>query len=215
MKRVTLESSQVTQGWEPAARGTKCLIGWLNCLLGSLKPPPPGRREWVEVYQSPIVHDLINHDCPRKVKVKLLSRVWRFPDPMDCSLPASSIHGIFQARVLEWVAISFSRGSSRPRDWTWSTCIIGRALYRLSHRLYESSWLHEEASSKNTKGLNLKSFQFSKQEQGFPGGLDGKASARNAGDLGSIPGSGRFPREGNGNPLQYSCLENSMDEGAW
>ena len=37
-------------------------------------------------------------------------------DPMDCSLPGSSIHGIFQARVLEWVAISFSRGSSRPRD---------------------------------------------------------------------------------------------------
>ena len=40
-------------------------------------------------------------------------------DPMDCSLPGSSIHGIFQARVLEWVAISFSRGSSQPREWTW------------------------------------------------------------------------------------------------
>ena len=39
-----------------------------------------------------------------------------FCDPMDCSLPGSSIHGIFQARVLEWVAISFSRGSSQPRD---------------------------------------------------------------------------------------------------
>ena len=44
---------------------------------------------------------------------------------------------------------------------------------------------------------------------------DGKASACNAGDLGSIPGSGRSPGEGNGNPLQYSCLENSMDRGAW
>ena len=42
----------------------------------------------------------------------------------------------------------------------------------------------------------------------FPGGSDSKASAYNAGDLGSIPGSGRSPREGNGNPLQYSCLEN-------
>ena len=42
-----------------------------------------------------------------------------------------------------------------------------------------------------------------------------KASAHNAGDLGSIPGSGRSPREGNGNPLQYSCLENPMDGGAW
>ena len=49
----------------------------------------------------------------------------------------------------------------------------------------------------------------------FPGGSDGKASVYNAGDLGSIPGSGRFPGEGNGNPLQYSCLENPMDRGAW
>ena len=46
-----------------------------------------------------------------------------------------------------------------------------------------------------------------------PGGSDGKASARNAGDLGSIPGSGRSPGDGYGNPLQYSCLENSMDRG--
>ena len=47
------------------------------------------------------------------------------------------------------------------------------------------------------------------------GGSDGKASAYNAGDPGSIPGSGRSPGEGNGNPLQYSCLENPMDGGAW
>ena len=47
-------------------------------------------------------------------------------DPMDCSLPGSSVHGIFQARILDWVAISFSRGSSRPRDWTCVSCIIGR-----------------------------------------------------------------------------------------
>ena len=50
---------------------------------------------------------------------------------------------------------------------------------------------------------------------GFPGGSEVKASACNAGDLGSIPGSGRSPGEGNGNPLQYSCLENPMDGGAW
>ena len=49
----------------------------------------------------------------------------------------------------------------------------------------------------------------------FPGGSDGKASACNAGDLGSIPGLGRSPGEGHGNPLQYSCLENPMDRGAW
>ena len=50
---------------------------------------------------------------------------------------------------------------------------------------------------------------------GSPGGSEVKASASNAGDLGSIPGSGRSPGEGNGNPLQYSCLENPMDRGAW
>ena len=50
---------------------------------------------------------------------------------------------------------------------------------------------------------------------GFPGGSDGKESACNAGDLGSILRSGRSPGEGKSNPLQYSYLENSMDRGAW
>ena len=49
----------------------------------------------------------------------------------------------------------------------------------------------------------------------FPGDSDGKASAYNAGDPGSIPGLGRSPGEGNGNPLQYSCLKNPMHRGAW
>ena len=49
----------------------------------------------------------------------------------------------------------------------------------------------------------------------FPGGLEVKVSACNVGDPGSIPGLGRAPGEGNGNPLQYSCLENSMNGGAW
>ena len=49
----------------------------------------------------------------------------------------------------------------------------------------------------------------------FPGGSDGKESAYNVGDLGSIPGLGRYPGRGHGNPLQYSCLENPMNRGAW
>ena len=49
----------------------------------------------------------------------------------------------------------------------------------------------------------------------FPGGSDSKASAYNVGDPGSVPGLGRSPGEGNGNPLQYSCLENPMDGEAW
>ena len=50
---------------------------------------------------------------------------------------------------------------------------------------------------------------------GFPGGSEGKASACNAGDLGLIPGLGRSSGEGNGNPLQYPCLENPMDRETW
>ena len=50
---------------------------------------------------------------------------------------------------------------------------------------------------------------------GFPGGSEVKASTSNVGDPGSVPGSGRSPGEGNGNPLQYSCLGNPMDRGAW
>ena len=51
--------------------------------------------------------------------------------------------------------------------------------------------------------------------KGLPRWLSGKESACNAGDMGLIPDSGRSPKGGNGNPLQYSCLENSMERGAW
>ena len=54
-----------------------------------------------------------------------LSRVQLFCNPVDCSLPGSSVHGIFQARILEWVSISYSRGSSLPRDQTQVSCIAG------------------------------------------------------------------------------------------
>ena len=55
-------------------------------------------------------------------------------DPVDCSSAGSSIHGILQARILEWVAISFSRGSSPPRDWTQVSRIVGKMLQPLSHQ---------------------------------------------------------------------------------
>ena len=53
------------------------------------------------------------------------------------------------------------------------------------------------------------------RKHSFPSGSEGEKSACNVGDLGSIPGLGRFPGKGNGYPLQYSCLENSMGRGAW
>ena len=77
---------------------------------------------------------------------------------VSCSLPGSSVHGILQAKILNWIAFPFSV---------------------------------------------------------FPGGSEDKASSCHVGDLGSIPGLGRSPGEGNGNPLQYSCRENPMDGGAW
>ena len=49
-----------------------------------------------------------------------------FCSPLDCSPPGSSVHGILQARILEWVAMPFSRGSSQTRDRTWVSCIVGR-----------------------------------------------------------------------------------------
>ena len=55
-------------------------------------------------------------------------------DPVDCNLLGSSVHGILQARMLEWIAISFSRGSSQPRDWTQVSRIVSRCFYRLSHQ---------------------------------------------------------------------------------
>ena len=67
----------------------------------------------------------------RKKADTQLSKVQSCPTlchPVDCSLPVSSVHGIFQAIVLEWVAISFSRGSSQPRDWTWVSRIVADTL---------------------------------------------------------------------------------------
>ena len=60
------------------------------------------------------------------MKVKVARSCPTLCDPRDCSPPDSSVHGILQTRILEWVAISFSRGSSQPRDQTWISYIEGR-----------------------------------------------------------------------------------------
>ena len=62
--------------------------------------------------------------------------------PINCSLPASSIHGIFQVRILEWVAISFSRSSSQPRDWTW---VVGR---------FFTVWATRKSNTLPKRGVN-------------------------------------------------------------
>ena len=86
----------------------------------------------------------------QKVKLKSLSHVW-LCNPMDCSLTGSSIHGIFQARILEWVAISFSRGSSQPGVRTQVFCILGRLFTIWGTR--ETLQLHAPAAA--AKSLQL------------------------------------------------------------
>ena len=99
---------------------------------------------------------------------------------MDCCPPGSSVLGISQARIPEWV--DTANPGLEPRSPAW-----------------QADSLPSEPS-----GLT-----------DFNGGSDGKESACHARDLGLSAGSGRRPREANGYPLQYYCLENYMDRGAW
>ena len=79
--------------------------------VDSLPPEPPGKPKNTGVGES---ESEVAQSCPTLC------------DPVDCSLPGSSVHGILQARMLEGVAFPFSRGSSRPRDQTQVSCIAGR-----------------------------------------------------------------------------------------
>ena len=120
-------------------------------------------------------------------------------NPMDCSPPGSSVHGILQARILEWVAISFSRGSSQPRDWTLVAWIAGR---------YFTVWVKRKKWQPTLVFL--------------PGESCGRRSL--VGCCHRVSQSWtplmRLSMhacigEGNGNPLQCSCLENTRGGGAW
>ena len=72
--------------------------------------------------------------CSLKVKVLFAQLCPTFFDPMDCSPPGSSVHGILQAKIREWVANLFSKGSFQPRDQILVSCITGGFLYHLSHQ---------------------------------------------------------------------------------
>ena len=81
-------------------------------------------------------------------------------DPLGCSLPEFSVHGILQAKILEWVAISFSRGSSQPRDWTQVSCIAGRFFTIWVIRSINTIWYKEERTDGEDIILNLHHFIF-------------------------------------------------------
>ena len=123
-------------------------------------------------------------------KWQFLSHV-RLWDPMDYI-----VHGILQARILDWEAFPFSRASSWPRDQTQVSPIAGG---------FFTSWATREALGIYYVFVYMCMCVFIYHSS------VGKESACNAGDLGLIPGLGRSPGEGKGYPLQYSGLENSMD----
>ena len=80
------------------------------------------------------------------VHAKSLQSCLTLRNPMDCSLPGSSVYGILQARILEWVAISFSRGSSRPRNWT-QVLHSRQILYQLSYEGSPNAAYEDKVSS--------------------------------------------------------------------
>ena len=110
-------------------------------------------------------------------------------------------------RILEWVAYPFSNGSSLPRNWTGDSCIAGGFFTCWATRVAPLSgrWI---SLSLWTSLVILPALM---STLGFPGSSAGQESTCNAGDLGSIPGLGRFPREGKGYSFQYSGLDNSKD----
>ena len=146
---------------------------------------------------------------------------------MDYSPPGSSVHDIFQARILEWVAMFSSRGSSWPRDQTcvsYIFCIArcgkpnGTVWNRLKNK--RGRFIEKTGENQTQTRYVIRCLYFSHNISvfGLPWWLSSKESACNAedtGDKGFIPGSGRSPGGENGNPFQYSCLENPMDRGAW
>ena len=181
----------------------------------------------------------------RLSSVQSLSRVQLFVTPMDCSMPCFPVHHqlpeLAQTRV-RWVGDAFQ--PSHPRSpspptfnlsqhqglFSWVSLRIRWPKYEVSASasvlpmntqdwsdLGWTGWISllSKELSRVLSNTTVQKHQFIGTQLGFPGASEVKASACNAGDLGSIPGLGRSPGEGNGNPLEYSCLENPMDGGAW
>ena len=132
---------------------------------------------------------------------------------MDCRRPGSSVHRISQARILEWVTISLSRGSSQPRDQTHGFCIgrqilYGSALRQVPHILM---WLFGHSlASHPLQSHGLWNARLSCPSPS-PGACSNSCPLCSAGDLSSVPVSGRSPGEGKGYSCQYSGLENSTE----
>ena len=95
--------------------------------VDSLLLEPPGKpRLWDCLFLSSVVFSFVCFGTVLLLLSEVAQSCLTICDPMDCSLPGSSVHGILQARILKWVAISFCRGSSQVRDRTQVSCFVGR-----------------------------------------------------------------------------------------
>ena len=83
------------------------------------------RREWERMRCLDGITDSTEHEFEQTPSVLAAQSCPTLCNPIDCNPPGPSVHGILQARIMEWVAISFSRGSSQPWDQTWVSCIAG------------------------------------------------------------------------------------------
>ena len=119
---------------------------------------------YTSLHKNPIL------TCPVKMKVLVSQSYPTLREPMDYSLPGSSVHGIFLSRMLEWVAIPFSRGSSQPRNWNWVSHIAGRFFTAWLTRAFQVALVvnvGDIIDSGSVPGLgrsgggNAKSLQFS------------------------------------------------------
>ena len=89
---------------------------------------PVCRKKPVKVYRQVGKLEVLSMLMKARVKVLVAQSRLTLCNPMNCSPPGSSVHGFLQARILEWVAIPFSRGSSQARDQIWVSCIAGRCF---------------------------------------------------------------------------------------
>ena len=142
LPRIRGEKSLYQLWMRPHAASAKSKSAWSTYTCGCLP------WDYKAYFPSTGVKNQINFLAPWRYKrYKITTRiVFDSCDPMGWSPPGSSIHGILQARVLEWAAISFSRGSPRPRDWTWVSCVAGRHF---------NLWANREAHSFPGKTIAL------------------------------------------------------------
>ena len=135
--------------------------------------------------------------------------------PRELNPPDSPVHGILQAKILEWIGIFFSKGSSRPRDWTLVSRLAGRLFTNWAMIINNNSW--SCISNRRDRQMQLPSicsisrallmpWYTETQGRDFIGGSVVKKPSANAGDACSSNGLERSPGEGKSNPPQYSCL---------